>query len=117
MEVHVYLHHSPESAECSARIERKLDAALQLLSRIQTKEDHMTDVLDTLEQDVTDTEGVEASAVALLTTIHTELTNALAGGLTAATIARVQAIATKIEADKATLAAAVAANPDPAAGP
>lgn len=66
--------------------------------------------LDQVLQDVTDESTLDDSIITLLTGIKAQLDAVLAGGLTPEVQAKVDAIFTAAEANKAKVAAAIAAN-------
>lgn len=86
------------------RIERKLDL-------LTAKENAMTAKLDQVVQDVQDESTVEDSLISLTTAIKAQLDAALANtSISPADQAKIDAIFTGLEANKAKLAAAITAN-------
>lgn len=70
----------------------------------------MANTLDDVLKDVTDESTLDDSIIALLTGIKAQLDSVLAGGLTPAQQAKVDAIFSGLEANKAKVSAAITAN-------
>ena len=86
---------------------RSLDRIVELQAKILKRMEMMADELANLTQEVTETEGVVASAVALLTGLSEYIK------VHASDPAALTALAARLDTQKAQLAAAVAANPLP----
>jgi hypothetical protein len=82
--------------------------------RITQLREFIMAAFDDLETKLTAMEGKQDMVVTLLGTIHQELVDILAQGVTAE---KVQALADRIDADTQKLADAAAANPDPTPPP
>jgi len=92
-----------------ARVEEALDRVENKLDRVlssQQKQEELMPTLQDIAAAVTDIQGTEDSVIALLDQLHAELAAANANNDPAA----VQAVLDQIAAQKAALAAAVAAN-------
>ena len=92
-----------------ARVEEALDRVEGKLDRVlstQQKQEELMPTIQDIAAAVTDIQGTEDSVVALLDQLHAELAAANANNDPAA----VQAVLDQIAAQKAALAAAVAAN-------
>ena len=86
------------------RIEEKIERLLKGVNR-------MAATLDQVLQDVTDESTIEDSIITLLAGIQAQLTAALAGtSISAKNQAKIDAIFSGLEANKAKIAAAVSAN-------
>ncbi len=100
------------------RIEHKLDCALTSLQTLTEKVNKMATTLDELVVDVATESTLIDSLITLTTGIKAQLDAALAGVLTPAQQAKVDAIFAAVEQKKADIAAAILANtPTPPAPP
>lgn len=81
-----------------------------VLERIERKLTIMAATLDQVLQDVTDESTLDDSIIALLTGIKAQLDAVIAGGLPAATQAKVDQIFAAAEANKSKVTAAITAN-------
>jgi hypothetical protein len=93
-------------------IRQILEGLVSSQARIELNQEKMMTALSDLQAAELASQTQEAAAITLLQTISADLTAALAAGDTAA----IEAVVTKINADTAVLAAAVAANPAPVSG-
>jgi hypothetical protein len=93
------------------RLNARLDQTDLLIARLR---EIIMAAFDDLQTKLTSMEGKQDMVVALLGTIHQELVDILATGVTPE---KVQALADRIDADTQKLADAAAANPDPTPPP
>ncbi len=94
-------------------VSNDLDARLgrieTLLTQIAIKEAEMAGELQSLQDQVAQTQGVEQSALTLIQGLHQQLLDAIAAGNPAA----LTSLASNLKTSADALAAAVAANPTP----
>jgi hypothetical protein len=83
------------------------------LEDINNKLDIIMITLDDILNATTEQSGVDDSIITLLTGIHKQLVDVLAGGFTEQQQAKVEAIFAAVKANKDKVAAAVVANPTP----
>ena len=96
-----------------ARLEQKLDQLLAMTAGLKAEEDTMAKTLDDVLADVTAEVTADQSLITLCNGLSAQLKAALAAGDTA----KVQQIADQLEANTATVVAAVNANTTPTPPP
>lgn len=105
IEVHHYIHLA--DAECSARLGR----IENLLRAVLAREENIMATIDEVLSDVQDESTVEDSLITLVTGIKSQLDAALASqGIPPDVQAKIDAVFSGIEANKAKVAAAITAN-------
>lgn len=101
--VHVHIHDDPRLAEVVSILRGQVVPALTAISRQIGQE---MAAIDTLSAEVTETLGVEESAIVLLNGLKAALDAAIASG----NPAQLQALSDTLGAERQSLAASVAAN-------
>lgn len=102
MDLHLYVHLIGENG--------KLDVILHKLDILLTKERQIMATLDELVADVTAESTVVASVLTFIDGLKQQLADALAGGVSPAAQAKVDAIFAQVEANKTSLSNAIVAN-------
>lgn len=110
MEIVITMRLDPQTQQLLQSMSNRLDQVLSVLSAIQSKEMQMATTLDDVLADVTAEKGLEDSVITLLQGIKKQLDDLLAGGLSPEQQAKVDAIFTQVETNKAALSAAITAN-------